>query len=156
VAEDRERSIYVSIANGSRRFSLGKGRLLVLDLEVERYRMRCLLLLFRGLVLFPQLFYGQPYPFGPGIRRLILAAIIKIIPEPLPILREAGCGNRPFFQGGVILGQYIIPDNDHGMLCNQKSIIKSCRCVKLFYRRLDTVGKIVIKYTKYSITGWAY
>ena len=51
----------------------------------------------------PERFDKKPYPFGPGIRRPILGAKIKIIPKSLPILRITGEINRLSFQGGIIL-----------------------------------------------------
>jgi hypothetical protein len=41
------------------------------------------------------------------------------------------------------------------MLCDNTGINKSCCCVKSFFVCLDTVGKIVIKCTKYLITCWS-
>ena len=78
--------------------------------------MRCLLLLFVRLLLFPQFFDERTYLFRLRIRKRIFASEIKIVPQPFPILRVAGYGNRPRLKGGLILGQNIIWDKLHRII----------------------------------------
>ncbi len=65
------------------------------------------------LLLFPQFVDKQLHSFRLGIRKRVLAAKVKIIPEPLFILCVAGIRNRPFFEDGLIERQYIIRDKKH-------------------------------------------
>ena len=41
---------------------------------------------------------------------------IKIVAQPFPILRVAGCGNCPRLKDGLILSQHIIWDKLHRMI----------------------------------------
>ncbi len=77
------------------------------------------------LLLFPQFVDKQLHLFRLGSRKRVLAAKVKIIPEPLFILRVAGIRNRPFFEDGLIERQYIIRDKKHGMLSIKLYIMKN-------------------------------
>ena len=87
-----------------------------LRLKEERHGMRCLLLLFVRLILFPQFFDERTYLSRFRIRKRICASEIKIVAQPFPILRVAGYGNRPRLKGGLIVSPNIIWDQLHRMV----------------------------------------
>ena len=59
--------------------------------------MSCLFLLFWRLVLFLQFLNKQTHLIGFGIGRMIFAAKVEEIPQPLPIISMDAFGNLSLF-----------------------------------------------------------
>jgi len=107
--------------------------------------MSSLFLLFRSLLLIPQLVDEQPHSVRLGVRNHVFTAEIQIIPEPLLIRRVAGSRDRPLEKDCVILCQYVVRDKNHvmlarnrlitqnGILSNCSSIMKFKGCVNLIF-----------------------